>query len=84
MTGEGQFDDQSLTGKACMGVARAAHAAGVETLGIMGRVQLADDTPLRRLGMTVVELATGLSVEESMAAARELLEERTARLLKPG
>jgi glycerate kinase len=36
MTGEGRLDLQSLQGKACMGVARAAHELGVPTIAIVG------------------------------------------------
>jgi len=37
LTGEGSFDDQSLTGKAPIGVARAAARAGVPTYLVAGR-----------------------------------------------
>ena len=47
----------------------------------MGRIRLDDEDLLRRLGMTVFELAAGLAVEESMTRARQLLEERTAELV---
>lgn len=36
ITGEGRLDDQSLTGKACMGVAKRAKDAGVPTVAIVG------------------------------------------------
>ena len=37
LTGEGCLDEQSLAGKACMGVAVAAKALGVPTIAIVGR-----------------------------------------------
>jgi len=36
ITGEGRLDDQSLQGKACLGVAAAAAALGVPTIAIVG------------------------------------------------
>ena len=38
LTGEGRLDAQSLRGKACMGVAKAAEAAGLQTFAIVGRL----------------------------------------------
>ncbi len=36
LTGEGRLDEQSLSGKACLGVARAASMRGVPTFAIVG------------------------------------------------
>jgi glycerate kinase len=49
VTGEGALDEQSAGGKAPVGVARAAAAAGVPVVAVAGRVDLAPDR-LRALG----------------------------------
>lgn len=81
LTGEGQLDSQSLTGKACVGVAKAARAEGVETAAIVGRLQLDSDSALREFGMRAIELAPGVSTEESMRRATEFLSTRTAAVV---
>ena len=43
ITGEGSFDEQTLQGKAPVGVARAARAAGVPVVAVCGRFTLAAD-----------------------------------------
>ena len=43
ITGEGSFDEQTLQGKAPVGVARAARAAGVPVVAVCGRSTLAAD-----------------------------------------
>jgi glycerate kinase len=40
VTGEGHLDEQSLAGKAPVGVARRAHRAGVRTVAVAGRVSV--------------------------------------------
>jgi glycerate kinase len=81
LTGEGQLDMQSLTGKACMGVAQAAQAQGVATTAIVGRLDLENDAALQELGMSVVELAPGTSIEDSMQNAAQLLRDRSAAVV---
>ncbi|MFF1529508.1 glycerate kinase [Cellulomonas sp. NPDC058312] len=51
VTGEGALDEQSAGGKAPVGVARAAAAAGVPVVAVAGRVDLAPDR-LHALGFT--------------------------------
>ncbi|MEE2885805.1 MAG: glycerate kinase [Planctomycetota bacterium] len=82
LTGEGQLDSQSLSGKACVGVAKAAQAEGVETVAIVGSLRLDDDSALREFGMRAIELAPGVSTEESMQGAAELLSERAAKAVR--
>lgn len=43
ITGEGSLDRQTLSGKAPLGVARAAHAAGVPVVAVAGRCSLSAD-----------------------------------------
>jgi len=73
LTGEGRLDAQSLTGKACVGVAAAAQAAGVRTAAFAGSLQPGCAAAWEDLGMQVIEISTGLSTEESMRRAAELL-----------
>lgn len=40
LTGEGRFDEQSLAGKAPVGVARVAHELGTPCLGLFGKLAL--------------------------------------------
>lgn len=50
VTGEGSLDDQSLHGKAPVGVSRRAAAAGVRTVAVCGRRALRDEA-LREAGI---------------------------------
>jgi glycerate 2-kinase len=42
VTGEGSLDEQTLNGKAPVGVAKAARSAGVEVVAVAGRCELSD------------------------------------------
>jgi glycerate kinase len=53
ITGEGSLDEQSLGGKAPIGVARAAARAGVPVVAVCGRTTLTDDE-LRAAGFAAV------------------------------
>ncbi len=81
LTGEGRLDGQSLSGKLCMTVARCAAKHGVPTIALVGS---ADDDADRALvgggeneeGLEAYHvIGQGLSVEESMRRAGELLEQ---------
>ncbi|MCB9888974.1 MAG: glycerate kinase [Planctomycetes bacterium] len=83
LTGEGRLDAQSRTGKACFGVARRAHAAGVPVLVVTGEV--AADAPrdaMRELGMTAIALDEGVSRRERMARAAELVAAAAERAVR--
>lgn len=76
VTGEGSLDEQSLAGKAPVGVAEAAARAGAAAVAVAGRLQL----PLSRLAAAGIENAWALSdlepdVARSIANAGNLLEE---------
>ena len=83
VTGEGSIDAQSLSGKAPVGVARRARAAGVPVLLVGGRVDLgpADRARLGELG--VLDVRALLDVEadpaRSVRHAARLLGEVAAR-----
>jgi glycerate kinase len=83
ITGEGSLDEQSLAGKAPVGVARAAAAAGVPVVAVAGRNQLSSG----RLAEAGIAAAYPLSELEpdparSIADAPRLLAEMGARIAK--
>lgn len=67
VTGEGALDEQSLAGKAPVGVARAAAAAGVPVVALVGRLEVGPDR-LREVGIGTVRAL--LDVEPDPAIAR--------------
>ncbi|MFC6715141.1 glycerate kinase [Branchiibius cervicis] len=81
ITGEGSLDEQSLAGKAPVGVSEAAARHGVPVIAVAGRLQL----PLSRLGQAGIENAWALSdlepdVARSIAEADRLLQEVGRRI----
>lgn len=73
LTGEGRLDGQTLSGKACLGVARHAAQAGVPTIALVGSVGAGADEALRA-GLSGYELiAAGLPATDSMRRAEELI-----------
>jgi glycerate kinase len=81
VTGEGSLDEQTLRGKAPVGVAAAAKAAHVPTVAVAGRCSL-DEQSLRRAGFdgvyTLVDEAK--YPDESFLSAGRLLRAIGARL----
>jgi glycerate kinase len=79
ITGEGSFDHQSLAGKAPIGVARRARAAGVPVVVLAGRVDLDAAGRARLVDLGVVGIHALLDLEPdaalSMARAGPLLSE---------
>jgi glycerate kinase len=75
VTGEGSFDEQSLGGKAPVGVARRAAAQGVPVVFLSGRLHLDDHARdgLHDLGVVaahaITELVPDLTVAQGRAAA---------------
>lgn len=74
ITGEGSLDQQSLSGKAPVGVTRAAARAGVPVIAVAGR-NLLSEVQLRDAGFAGVYPLTALEpdVDRSMANAAELV-----------
>jgi glycerate kinase len=76
VTGEGSLDEQSLAGKAPVGVARAVHVSdpSVPVVAVAGR-SLLDRDRLREVGIAAVYTLSELepSTERSMANAAQLL-----------
>jgi len=74
VTGEGSLDEQSLTGKAPVGVARAAARAGVPVVAVAGRTGL-NQNQLERAGIVAAYPLSDLEPDpaRSMANAPALL-----------
>ncbi|MBB5914002.1 glycerate kinase [Nocardia transvalensis] len=81
VTGEGSFDEQTLRGKAPMGVCRAALAAGVPVVAVAGRCPLSENE-LRAAGFTACHTLAEIEPDpaRSMAQAVPLLERIGAAL----
>jgi len=81
LTGEGSLDEQSLRGKAPVGVARAAAAEGVTTVAVAGVTTLSA-LDLRAAGFAATYPLADLepNLERSMTAAGPLLERIGARI----
>ncbi|EMY35314.1 glycerate kinase family protein, partial [Arthrobacter crystallopoietes BAB-32] len=81
VTGEGSLDAQSLEGKAPVGVAAEATAAGAEVFAVCGRNLLTEDR-LRAAGISstfeLIELEP--DVQQCIASAAELLEQTGAAI----
>ncbi len=79
ITGEGKMDEQTLSGKAPAGVAALAQKFGKPVYAIVGRAS--DDAGVRDMFHGLHEmLQPGLTEEESIARAAELLRERAREL----
>jgi glycerate kinase len=84
LTGEGRLDGQSLSGKACLGVARAAAKHGVPTIALVGCAAPDADRTLAAGLHSYHVIGAGLPADESMRRASELLERAAAALQWPG
>jgi glycerate kinase len=88
LTGEGRFDEQSLRGKVCAGVARLAKAAGVPCVVLAGQVRIDPDQAAAGGVQAAYSVADEVgSVEEAMARPAEglaALAERVAGEWSPG
>ncbi len=83
ITGEGSLDEQSLHGKAPVGVARAARAAGIPVVALAGRVAV-DEAQLHGAGIDCAYALTDIEpdVPTCIEQAGPLLERRAADLLQ--
>jgi glycerate 2-kinase len=81
VTGEGCLDDQTLSGKAPLGVSRAAGRRAVPVVAVAGQVRLGE-AELAAAGFSAAYALTDAEPEPaaSMARAAELLEEAGARI----
>jgi len=79
ITGEGSLDRQTLEGKTPAGVARLARNFGKRIFAIVGRAT--NDPEVRRIFDGVYEnVRAGMSQEENMKRAAELLRENARKL----
>lgn len=83
ITGEGSLDEQSLHGKAPIGVLDAATRAGVPTVAVAGRCRLTQDQ-LRKAGFAAAYTLSDLEPDpsRSIANADRLLEQLAVRVAK--
>ena len=82
LTGEGRIDGQSLAGKACLGVARAAAKLGVPTVALVG-VAGPDANRCLEVGLVdYVIIGDGLDQSESIARVAPLLASAAAAVAK--
>ncbi|GAA0358736.1 glycerate kinase [Microbispora corallina] len=81
ITGEGSLDEQSLRGKAPVGVATAAAKHGVPVVAVCGRREIGDDD-LRAAGIEAAYALTDIEpdVRRCMAEAGPLLERLARRV----
>ncbi len=81
VTGEGSLDEQTLHGKAPVGVAAAAAAAGVPVVAVAGRLALAPDR-MRAAGIAAAYALTDIEpdVRRCLTEAGPLLERLATRL----
>ncbi len=82
LTGEGRIDGQSLTGKACLGVARAAAKSGVPTVALVGVAGPDADRCLEAGLVDYVIIGDGLDQSESIARVAPLLANAAAAVAK--
>jgi glycerate kinase len=87
LTGEGSLDEQSLAGKAPIGVSRMAAAAGVPCLAIAGRVAL-DSSKLAEVGVLeamdlVLVSGERRALGEPAAAVTDAVATLLSRYLQP-
>ena len=80
LTGEGQIDSQSVSGKACIGVARAAGRHGVPTIALVGAVGPGAEQCLAAGLHDYVLIGEGLPAEQSMRQADVLIADAAGRV----
>lgn len=83
VTGEGSLDEQSLAGKAPVGVARAAARAGIPAVAVAGRLQLSP-ARLREAEISAAYPLTALEpdVDRCIANAKPLLRRVGAQIAR--
>ena len=83
LTGEGRIDAQTAFGKTISGVARAARAAGVPVIALVGAIGPGTET-LYELGLTsVFTIVPGpVTLEEAMAGGQTMLADAAERAVR--
>ncbi len=78
ITGEGRLDDQSLTGKAPVGVAELAARHGVPTIAVAGLVEVAEPATLDRYFLRTWSLADHVGPDHALRDAAAAVTTTTA------
>jgi len=83
ITGEGSLDEQSLTGKAPVALADAAHALGIPVIMVAGRILVSPEDLERRGVVAAAQLVDSApSPEEAQAKAAKYLAWATSQVLE--
>lgn len=83
ITGEGQLDGQSLSGKTPIGISRAARAQGVPVIVLAGRMAPGWQAALEEGVSAAFSLADGpMELDEALGRCAELLADRTENLVR--
>jgi glycerate kinase len=82
ITGEGCLDAQSLAGKAPIAVARLCRELRVPCVAVVGAADVAAETARAAGLIDWLPINDGLSIEESMRRAHELIATRTEQLVR--
>jgi len=82
LTGEGRIDAQSASGKACMGVVRAASKHDVPTIALVGAVGTGAEQCLAAGLHEYVVIGDGLPSGQSMRQAEELIADAAGQVAK--
>ena len=80
LTGEGRLDAQTLSGKACLGVAHAAARHGVPAVALVGQLEQGAGDSLRNFFTDIRVIGAGLPHKESLRRAPELLAQAAGRV----
>jgi len=81
LTGEGRLDGQSVKGKACIGVARAAASQNIRTIALVGSVGPGAEKSLAAGLEDYFLIGEELPLEESMQRAASLIAETAAEVV---
>lgn len=83
ITGEGQLDGQSLSGKTPIGISRAARAQGVPVIVLAGRMAPGWQAALEEGVSAAFTLADGpMDLDEALSRCADLLRDRTENLVR--
>ncbi len=83
ITGEGQLDGQSLSGKTPIGISRAARAQGVPVIVLAGRMAPGWQAALEEGVSAAFTLADGpMDLDEALSRCADLLRDRTENLIR--
>ncbi len=82
ITGEGKLDATSLSGKGPGGMARLCKERGISCIAIAGKVENRSGLEQSGLFADIREIGTGISLEESVKRAPELISVQVVEALK--